>query len=124
VKKKNKLQLQAYVIATSTKINLTGTIDAKFDDKYFKAPAQKKKTQEELVASSKQVMNNFLAFCEFLNNTKNTQTKAVVAASRVADQKEVDKLVIESVKKVPYLKAYLNASFTLTKGQFPHELKF
>jgi len=69
-------------------------------------------------------MNNFLAFCEFLNNTKNTQTKAVVAASRVADQKEVDKLVIESVKKVPYLKAYLNASFTLTKGQFPHELKF
>lgn len=124
MKKKNKLQLQAYVIATSTKINLTGAIDAKFDDKYFKAPAQKKKTQEELVASSKQVMNNFLAFCEFLNNTKNTQTKAVVAASRVADQKEVDKLVIESVKKVPYLKAYLNASFTLTKGQFPHELKF
>lgn len=45
-------------------------------------------------------------------------------ASRVADQKAVDKVVIEAVKKVAYLKAYLNASFSLNKGQYPHELKF
>jgi large subunit ribosomal protein L6e len=48
----------------------------------------------------------------------------VVDASRVADQKAIDTQIIAAVKKVPSLKAYLNASFALSKGQFPHQLKF
>jgi len=95
---------QAYVLPTSTHIPLTGEINAKFNDAYFKRPASKEKTQEELLSALKE--------------------KPAIEASRVADQKSVDKLVLEAVKKVSYLKAYLNASFSLTKGQYPHELKF
>jgi len=98
---------QAYVQPTSTKIPLTAAIDEKFNDNYFKRPADKKKkekSQEELSAAIKE--------------------KAPVDASRVLDQKVLDKIVLEAIKKVPYLKAYLNASFSLTKGQYPHSIKF
>jgi large subunit ribosomal protein L6e len=96
---------QAYVIATSTKVTLPA-IDAKFDDAYFKPRAVDKKTkgQEEFLQGASQ--------------------KAVTDPSRLADQKVVDKVVLEAIKKQPLLKQYLGAHFTLTGGQFPHELKF
>lgn len=48
----------------------------------------------------------------------------MIAESRKADQKAVDAAVLEAVKKVPQLTEYLNAKFSLTKGQYPHEMKF
>eukprot|EP00160_Parvularia_atlantis_P004867 Unigene1413_Nuclearia_a/m.4478 Unigene1413_Nuclearia_a/g.4478 ORF Unigene1413_Nuclearia_a/g.4478 Unigene1413_Nuclearia_a/m.4478 type:complete len:200 (+) Unigene1413_Nuclearia_a:35-634(+) len=95
----------AYVIATSTKVPLEGALDGKFDDKYFKRPAKKAATQEQLAEAAK-------------------QKKATIDPSRMADQKAADKAVLAAVKKVALLKSYLNATFTLTKGQYPHELKF
>eukprot|EP00128_Syssomonas_multiformis_P017615 Colp12_sorted_trinity150504_noHs@7934 len=84
---------QAYVAATSTKVDLSGlAVDAKFDDKYFKR--EKKEGEEKKVSET-----------------------------RVADQKSVDKAVLEAVSKVPQLAAYLRSSFTLTNGQYPHKLK-
>jgi large subunit ribosomal protein L6e len=47
-----------------------------------------------------------------------------VDAARVKDQKEVDKTVLAAVKKVSGLKSYLNASFALGKGEYPHLMKF
>jgi len=99
---------QAYTIATSTKVDITGLqIPEKFNDAYFKkekAPKQKK-TEEQFFATE-------------------NKPKKTIAAHRIADQKEFDANVLEIVNKVPHLAAYLNAKFTLTKGQYPHVLKF
>ncbi|KAJ3057564.1 hypothetical protein HK097_000030 [Rhizophlyctis rosea] len=97
---------QAYVIATSTKVDLSGVkVDEKFNDDYFKRAKEGKKqaTEEELFEAGK---------------------KQPTAEHRVADQKQVDKAILAAVKKTPYLKAYLNSSFSLSKGQFPHLLRF
>ena len=97
----------AYVIATSTVVDISSmNLDAKFNDDYFKRPASAKKEKSE---------------GEFFD--KNKEKKAI-DASRVADQKAVDKQLLACVNKVPELKKYLNASFSLKKGQFPHEMKF
>lgn len=99
---------QAYVLATSTKVDLTGvTVADKFDDAYFKRPAgaRGKKGEAEFFAKHEE--------------------KTQIEASRVADQKETDKLILAAIKKQdPLLKAYLNSNFTLTRGQYPHALKF
>jgi large subunit ribosomal protein L6e len=78
---------QAYVVATSTKIELPAVAE-NIDDAFFQKKAEKKD------------------------------------AERVAAQKDVDAKILAVVKKTPLLKAYLNASFSLTKGQTVHNMKF
>ncbi|KAI8850261.1 60S ribosomal protein L6 [Chytridium lagenaria] len=97
---------QAYVIATSTKVDVSACkISDKINDAYFKAgKAGKAKATEEALFDP--------------------QAKKAIDATRIADQKAVDAALLNAVKKVPLLKAYLNASFSLTKGQAPHLLKF
>merc|ERR1712095_239747 len=46
---------------------------------------------------------------------------------RKADQDAVDKQVLEAIKKHPEgasLKAYMKATFSLSKGQYPHKMAF
>ncbi|KAI8909151.1 ribosomal protein L6e-domain-containing protein, partial [Gorgonomyces haynaldii] len=96
---------QAYVIATSTKIDISKVkVDAKFTDAYFASTkdVRKKATAEALLG----------------------ETKPVVDQKRVADQKAVDAQLLPLIKKTPTLKAYLGSSFALTKGQYPHAIKF
>lgn len=102
---------QAYVLATSTKVDLTGVaVPAKLDDAYFAKPKADKKVKSE---------------AEFFEKTEaGAKPKKTVAAERVADQKEIDKALVAAIKKTALLKEYLQAPFTLTKGQFPHALKF
>ncbi|ORX91838.1 hypothetical protein K493DRAFT_264048 [Basidiobolus meristosporus CBS 931.73] len=98
---------QAYVIATSTKVDLSNVkVDEKFDDAYFKKEktAKASKTEEEFFDEK--------------------QPKKTISESRSADQKSVDKEILAAVSGVPHLRAYLNASFTLRKGQAPHAMKF
>ncbi|KAI8324161.1 hypothetical protein GQ54DRAFT_256976 [Martensiomyces pterosporus] len=98
---------QAYVIATSTKVDLSGAkVDAKFDDAYFKREEETKLkgTEEEFFGKDAQ--------------------KKEAPAHKVADQKAADKDVLAAVAKVPYLASYLASTFSLTKGQAPHTLKF
>ncbi|ORX46540.1 putative structural constituent of ribosome [Hesseltinella vesiculosa] len=92
---------QAYVIATSTKLELP-EVDAKFNDAYFK--------------KSKDVKEK-----EFLAKK---ESKVATSESKVADQKAVDKVILEAVAKTPFLRQYLAAKFSLSKGQFPHNMKF
>ncbi|KAI8877945.1 hypothetical protein K501DRAFT_288133 [Backusella circina FSU 941] len=93
---------QAYVIATSTKIDVSAIkVDEKFNDAYFKKSAKTEK-----------------AFLE------GEQKKAAFPESKAADQKAVDKALLEVVGKTPFLRQYLASSFGLSKGQFPHNLKF
>ncbi|KAI7873741.1 hypothetical protein K492DRAFT_211968 [Lichtheimia hyalospora FSU 10163] len=95
---------QAYVLATSTKLDISGVkVDDKINDAYF---AKKGNKQQK----------------EFLEGEK--QKKTAAPESKVADQKAVDKALLESIKKTPFLKQYLASTFSLKKGQFPHAMKF
>ncbi|ESK96069.1 60s ribosomal protein l6 [Moniliophthora roreri MCA 2997] len=99
---------QAYVIATSTKVDLEGfKVDEKINDAYFVKPVTKgsKSAEEEFFADGK------------------PQPKEL-SESKAADQKEVDKVVIAAVKKTEILAKYLNSTFGLSKGQYPHQMVF
>ncbi|CAO3632662.1 unnamed protein product [Mucor fragilis] len=93
---------QAYVIATSTKVDISGVkVDEKINDAYFKKAAKSDKA--------------------FLQGE---EKKAAFPESKAADQKVVDKALLEVVAKTPFLRQYLASSFGLNKGQFPHNMKF
>ncbi|CBQ71005.1 probable 60S large subunit ribosomal protein L6 [Sporisorium reilianum SRZ2] len=98
---------QAYVIATSTKIDISDVkVDDKITDAYF---------QKEKAAKAK-------AEAAFFADPANKQAHP---ESKVADQKALDKAVIAAVKKAgPTMAKYLAASFSLSKGEKPHALKF
>ncbi|CAG8654347.1 36623_t:CDS:2 [Gigaspora margarita] len=96
---------QAFVIATSTKIDISACSLDKFNDAYFKREkgSSKKVTEEELFGEK--------------------QKQKTISESRIADQKEIDSKIIAGLK-TPHLKDYLHSRFSLSKGQFPHELVF
>ena len=97
---------QAYVIATSTQISLQGVDVSKFDDAYFaREKKQKAKKSEE----------------DFFGNHLQ---KKKIDEHRVADQKAVDAALVKALSADSMLKSYMAASFSLTKGQFPHMMKF
>ncbi|KAH7544836.1 large ribosomal subunit protein eL6x [Ziziphus jujuba] len=98
---------QSYVIATSTKVDISGVNLDKFDDKFFAKEAQKKKKKGE---------------GEFFEAEK--EEKKVLPQGKKDDQKTVDTALLKSIEGVPELKAYLAARFSLKAGMKPHELKF
>jgi len=100
----------AYVIGTSTKIDISGVdIDAKFNDAYFKS-------------TTKKTRGNKNDFGDDEMQTEDNEYK--VSDERKADQKVIDGKIIGLVKAVPELPEYLNAKFSLQKGQYPHNMKF
>jgi len=100
---------QAYVIATSTKVDLAGfEVDPKINDAYFGKAAVKGAASAE---------------AEFFEEGK-PKPKEPFPETKSADQKEVDKVVIAAVQKQENLAKYLKASFGLTKGQYPHQMVF
>jgi large subunit ribosomal protein L6e len=95
---------QAYVIATSTKVDVSKVDAAKFPDSYFGKPkvskSEKKKKKEEFFDKGAEV----------------TET----SEERKADQAAVDaKIVCDDM-----MKKYLKAKFSLSKGQAPHKMLF
>ncbi|XP_031131377.1 60S ribosomal protein L6-like [Ipomoea triloba] len=98
---------QAYVIATSTKVDVCGVNVEKIDDKYFAKLADKKKKKTE---------------GEFFESEK--EEKNVIPQERKDEQKAVDAALIKAIESVPDLKAYLGARFSLKAGMKPHELVF
>jgi len=100
----------AYVIATSTKIDLASASDLsleKFDEAYFKVKKEKKgkSTEQEFFGEGEKKAKS-------------------IPESRTSDQRTVDKSLIPIITKTPHLKAYLASSFSLSKGEKPHLLKF
>merc|ERR1712054_107994 len=86
---------QAYVIATSTSVDISGVqVPEKLNDDYFRRPQQEKKE------------------------------KNVVSDERKADQVALDSQLENAIKAVPQLAGYLSSNFTLRKGQYPHALNF
>ncbi|RHZ81165.1 hypothetical protein Glove_123g38 [Diversispora epigaea] len=100
---------QAYVIATSTKVDISTACPLdKFDDAYFKKAKESKKRK--------------VTEKEFFEDEQ--KKKKPLPETRASDQKEVDKNITAVIKKTPHLRDYLHSRFSLSRGQFPHNLEF
>jgi len=100
---------QAYVIATSTKIDLSSvSVDDKFNDSYFAKPSSSGPRDNE---------------AEFFSEGK-PKPKEAYPEAKSSDQKTIDQALLAEIKKTENLSKYLKASFGLSKGQFPHLLSF
>ena len=56
--------------------------------------------------------------------TRLTLQKKKMNSDRANDQKAVDKALLTTIKKEPHLIEYLGSSFSLRKGDRPHEMKW
>jgi large subunit ribosomal protein L6e len=109
---------QAYVIATATKVDISGLkVPKKFNDDYFRRPRKVKKapTEKEFFADADKAA---------AAKDKKKKEKKELPEQYKTDVKEFDKAVLALVRQVPTLVAYLGAKFSLTKGQYPHDMKF
>ncbi|ETV83811.1 hypothetical protein H257_04428 [Aphanomyces astaci] len=97
---------QAFVIATSTKIDISDVTLPELNDASF---AKEKKTH------AKKSEDEFFA---------QSSTTAIVSEQRKKDQKAVDAALLKKINATAHLKHYLNAKFSLTKNDRVHELKF
>lgn len=91
------------MIATSTKLDVSGVNTAAFNDAYFKG---------EKLAKSKDKA------AQFLGLTK--APKAELSADKKAAQAAVD----AAIKLSDTQKSYLKHRFALSNGDKPHEMKF
>jgi len=101
---------QRYVIGTQTKVDVSGVkLPEQINDEYFKRQRQKRAKKEEGDIFQKK------------------KEGYKVSDTRKADQKVVDKQVLEAIRKHPdrkVLLAYLSAMFGLRSSQFPHRMQF
>lgn len=101
---------QAYVIATQTKVDISSVkLDDKLDDAYF---SKDKRTREQRAKAK-----------EFFAQNGEKEKKTLPEA-KIADQKLVDKALSAVVAKTPNLAKFLACPFGLSKGEFPHLMKF
>jgi len=113
---------QSYVIATSTKIDIS---NIKIPDEANDVLFNKKKVTKEAKKSKEPKEQTLLAKKpdEKVQTEKSEEVKKALEARKQL-QKTVDEPLISAVTKVKYLTEYLSKSFTLKKGQYPHELIF
>ena len=97
---------QAYVIVTSTIVDVSKVDVSKFDDPYFRR--SKVKQDPELMEEE----------------SASPPPKKVLTEERIADQKVVDQVLEPVINKEPLLLSYLKSKFSLGKGQYPHQMKF
>ncbi len=115
---------QAYVIATSTKVELGNLDVGSLSDDFFKRAAKEKskKDANEFFKEDKKVGDIALSLC-LCSYFSVVQTNAISEA-RKAQQKRVDSAVLPKVNAVQHLKHYLGAKFSLTDNLLPHAMKF
>ena len=97
---------QAYVIATSQKVDLKGVKVPAIDDAYFAREAEEKAEDDEGVFSAAKAGGSG------------------PSEQRKTDQAALDKAMMGSIKKTEMLEAYLQAKFSLKNGDKPHEMVF
>jgi len=97
---------QAYVIATSTVVDISKvSLDNVNDDFFKRAPKEKSKKEAG----------------EFFKEEKKSNA---ISDARKAEQKKVDSALLSKIGAVDQLGKYLGAKFTLTQNLLPHDIKF
>jgi large subunit ribosomal protein L6e len=94
----------SYVIATSTKVDVSKVDISKFDDSSFKGEKKQRTKRSE---------------GEFFEDKLEKNT---IPAERIAAQKAVDTAILSGLSAE--LKSYLSTRFTLRNGDRPHLMKF
>lgn len=104
---------QRYVIATSTRIDISGLrLDDKISDNMFIEQLKQQRKDRKSQQSS------------FLPENTMQVDRPKASSERIALQKSVDEQVIKTILKVPMLSKYLRRMFSLKKEQAPHALHF
>lgn len=100
-------------------------LDKVSKSEYFTKDKAAKKTGEEAFfkQGEKPEVSSSPRKSQKLDTADPTQKKEL-AAGRADDQKSVDKSILAAIKKEPLLASYLKASFSLRKGDKPHEMTF
>ena len=99
---------QAYVIATSTKLDISKVDISAVTDTFF---------AKKVVRTGQNTANGDEFF------TEGTKSRPVTDEKKAA-QKAIDAQLLPLVNKVQFLKQYLNAKFSLTDKALPHLMKF
>ena len=100
----------AYVVPTSTKLDVSKVDVSKLNDAYFAKGKTNKKAKGED------------AF--FAQQAELTEDEKAKLADKKNAQKTVDSSLLEAVKKVEHLAGYLRCRFTLRNNMRFHELAF
>jgi len=99
---------QIYVIATSTKLDLSSAKFDNLDDKFFKRVRPAKKNAEKDIFDSK-------------------KEKSQLSEERLEAQRNVDSVILNAIKANAdsrLLRRYLKSRFQLWNGVLPHKLNF
>jgi large subunit ribosomal protein L6e len=96
----------AYVIATSTHIDVSAVDVSSIDDAYFSRSKDAPKESEEAFFAG------------------DAPKPAIVSDERKADQARVDATLLTTIAATPMLEGYLAAHFTLNRNDKPHNMVF
>uniref|UniRef100_A0A0A9XEA4 60S ribosomal protein L6 n=1 Tax=Lygus hesperus TaxID=30085 RepID=A0A0A9XEA4_LYGHE len=113
---------QAYVIATTTKVQLPDTMQSilgSIDDGFF--TSTKKRSKHQQPTSNGQF---FEGDTKVAGNGAGLD-KDTNAKGRAEKQQEVDTALLPAIKEMGNIfTSYLHTPFSLTNGQYPHMLRF
>ena len=101
---------QAYVIGTSTKVNLDGVKVDDINDATFARNKAKKQQKDGGMF--------------FERSNELTDEDRARLSEKKNRQVALDKALLANIKKVQLLSKYLSNRFSLRKGQRPHEMRF
>ena len=104
---------QAYVIPTSTKVDLAEVSLDALHDKDFERPKSKEMKRKSAKPADL-----------FVQKTGATPADQDRLAEKKKRQVELDKPIVAALAKVEMLGSYLKTRFTVRKNTLPHELRF
>lgn len=96
---------QAYVLPTSTKVDLAANVADKIKDEFFSRVKVTRESEKDFFEEP-------------------AKKKERITSERKSAQNEIDTIVKKSVDAVPMLNKYLKSRFALKNGDKPHLMKF